>query len=858
MDVEIEGQKFVSSRTINRERQELREARENVLKNAEKKYMARVEKEEQAIARGDNKWMLPELEKELESKKKKKKHKKEKKKKDKKKDSDSDDEWIESDKNKTVNEERLQRDSFMEFGFLATYSKSDTKSNIVDKKKTDEEERKALGASRELNPHLRTKAYGASNQHLNTKPVAAHGGVSGDGGLGWLLKAFKRAEDQAKNEGQSLNEIAEKRWGSLDTYLDMVMKASVKASYIDRKLQEELNRLKREYPQCLSLDTGEELNAVSKAKEKHTIKEKRSSSKEKYERRKRSRSKEVSIRRKRSRSRDYKRRSRSRSREGISRRDRSVSPDRKFLKSKDRKSRSRSPHARRRRRSRSVDFKSRRDSSRSPDSRSRSKSRDDRYSSIKFARPSEKTDEHSSSKSKYLSTGSGGWKSASRRQAEQEEYIKKSANIRDNDKGNSESDGSSESEEEKISEQNSEKKVSVLTETEMNALASRVLKAELMGNDDMAKTLKDQLEAARAVRSEMIVKGLNPDKEPEVITKLKGHNEKQKKRKTKVETHKDGERVRYFGDDDRYDLKQMFQREKMNNAEDQHQMMARLSSKAEKTNDDYDVDDMIITKAAGKRCEEMEDIKRKNKAASNQMALEKTLQDCKWCIGSKRSQKHLMVSMGKSVYLSVPGTVSLADGHCFIVPMGHCAAGTDLDEDVWNEIQDYRKALVKMFRSQGDDCVFFETAMGFKKHPHMLIECVPVPEDLGSLLPMYFQKAIQECETEWTNNQKLVKLKDINIAKNIPKGLPYFHVDFGMDKGFAHVIEEEEDWNRRFAHEVVGGMMDVDARTMRNPSWESFDEQKRKVVKFGGQWAQYDWTKTLRNDAQKDCSSDSD
>merc|ERR1711915_516922 len=76
MDVEIEGQKFVSSRTINRERQELREARVNVLKNAEKKYMARVEKEEQAIARGDNKWMLPELEKELESKKRKKKHKK--------------------------------------------------------------------------------------------------------------------------------------------------------------------------------------------------------------------------------------------------------------------------------------------------------------------------------------------------------------------------------------------------------------------------------------------------------------------------------------------------------------------------------------------------------------------------------------------------------------------------------------------------------------------------------------------------------------------------------------------------------------------------------------------------------------
>ena len=53
----------------------------------------------------------------------------------------------------------------------------------------------------------------------------------------------------------------------------------------------------------------------------------------------------------------------------------------------------------------------------------------------------------------------------------------------------------------------------------------------------------------------------------------------------------------------------------------------------------------------------------------------------------------------------------------------------------------------------------------------------------------WFQKAIQECETEWSDNQKLVKLKDRRIAKSIPKGLPYFHVDFGMDAGFATPCE---------------------------------------------------------------------
>ena len=124
-----------------------------------------------------------------------------------------------------------------------------------------------------------------------------------------------------------------------------------------------------------------------------------------------------------------------------------------------------------------------------------------------------------------------------------------------------------------------------------------------------------------------------------------------------------------------------------------------------------------------------------------------------------------MVSMGKSVYLSVPGHTSMVEGHCLIVPMGHVTAGTHLDEDVWGEVQDYRKSLVKMFREKGEDCVFFETAMGFKKHPHMVIECVPLPEDLGSMAPMYFQKAIQECESEWSDNKKLIKLKDKKISR---------------------------------------------------------------------------------------------
>ncbi|CAG7825449.1 unnamed protein product, partial [Allacma fusca] len=48
----------------------------------------------------------------------------------------------------------------------------------------------------------------------------------------------------------------------------------------------------------------------------------------------------------------------------------------------------------------------------------------------------------------------------------------------------------------------------------------------------------------------------------------------------------------------------------------------------------------------------------------------------------------------------------------------------------------------------------FESALFLKKHPHMYLECVPMPKETGELTPIYFEKAIQECETEWSQNKK--------------------------------------------------------------------------------------------------------
>jgi hypothetical protein len=55
-----------------------------------------------------------------------------------------------------------------------------------------------------------------------------------------------------------------------------------------------------------------------------------------------------------------------------------------------------------------------------------------------------------------------------------------------------------------------------------------------------------------------------------------GGKRKRGKMKNVVSTHSgDRQRERYFADDDRFDLKTMFEREKLSTAEDQNAMLSR-------------------------------------------------------------------------------------------------------------------------------------------------------------------------------------------------------------------------------------------------------------------------------------------
>ncbi len=65
---------------------------------------------------------------------------------------------------------------------------------------------------RELNPYWKDGGTGLPDEKPS-KESAAVSAVAGDGGLSWLLKAYKRCEERAKEEGVLLEDVAAQQYG---------------------------------------------------------------------------------------------------------------------------------------------------------------------------------------------------------------------------------------------------------------------------------------------------------------------------------------------------------------------------------------------------------------------------------------------------------------------------------------------------------------------------------------------------------------------------------------------------------------------------------------------------------------------
>ncbi|XP_068720114.1 CWF19-like protein 2 [Montipora capricornis] len=866
---------FVSKREIDAKKEHKRKAREEILKKAKEDYEREQRKKERRKESGESTWMLPALSQRLteeaESHKKdtfkRKKHKKEKKqkkgkkeKKHKKKAKDipegsasssqsEDDEWIEKGADTTItdagilpNLKQVQRDSWMLCPPITSSNESQQTMEVDEEEGTDiseEDDRfKALSCidrpgqhPKELNPYWKDGGTGLPSQpEVAQDTTVREGSLKSSFSSAWLKKAYQRAKEQATEERRSLEEIVAQRFGSVEDLESMIKEAEQRESKytakprIDARHQSDYGKRGKDDARNRSRST-DRLARHRREGHDHDEGERKSS-------------------------RDTKESWRRRPERENETRERARNDTPRFLRPDENNGSSFAGKFKRPATSAQTSTSSTWDF----DSKQEPHSKESLSSDRTMPRPSGRW-------KKKLETGSV--KSSSSGEVDR----RKEENVQDrNEVSGSESSSSSEAEEEE------EKERIILpakqiTETDLNEIGAKIVKAEIMGNEDLAAKLKSQLDEMRktkdlresqtkeggatAKRTEETVVLTRTDAagnvRPLEITKEREYAKGKKKRR-KVDTHsKEGKRERYFADDDRYDLKEMVRREKMQTAEDHNAMLARLSSKAASmaNSDDFSLDDHFVSSAANKISAAQLEERERQKAIKEHRLLAAQLSKCHFCFENPDIAKHLIIAIGFKVYLAVPLHQSLTEGHCLIVPMQHCSASTLLDEDVWSEIKIYKKELTKMFEEMEQDVVFLETCKQLKKQRHMIIECIPLAKEIGDMSPIYFKKAILESDTEWAQNKKLIDTSKKGLRAAVPKGLPYFSVEFGLDGGFAHVIEEEDLFPHYFGKEIVGGMLDLEPHRWRKPRKENFEEHKKKVLQFGEWWEPFDWTKKI-------------
>ncbi|BFZ07461.1 hypothetical protein BsWGS_10500 [Bradybaena similaris] len=909
---------FQSQSELDARKDEIRKQRKLVIEQAKKSYEYAEAKKEKARQEGQDTWMLDsvshrikeeekQMHKSKKDKKKRKKEKKDKKKKKKKKhsssssssDSDGDksdeEQWVETKaKAETVSSSvirgpQLQRESWMEspLDIIPTTSKQELRDAIKkakgDAKKETEKMLEPGRNAKELNPYWKDGGTGLPEENPDKlKRVSLSATAAGDAGLSWLRKAYDRCKQQALDEGRSLEEVAAERWGSLKKLESMIKEAEKhqKGARRGESWRDERNNDRRREDNYRQNDGMlNESKNIRDGREKE-INRRRERSKDRDDERNRGRTGYKGSNNKdedASTSRKADRQQRMGFQRPCSGSDSEASPPRSFVRApKDDTNEKQPSH-----------FHSNRQQYHSSESRTR------------YAQSEGKQQEKGRSPNNNLPR----WKKKTEFEASQcvekdngkkktedgESLVSKSRNnhklASSSSSGSSSSGSDSESDESANNEKQSEAAdtapARVLSEEELNELAAKILRAEIMGDDETAASLKLQLENARKVReaskaeSGASVPDFAPRRRDEGGKRGGGGRKRKEeeednvvvlsrtsksglvqpvlvasddiktaggKRRKNVATHDSkGERTIYFDNDDKLDLKTMVEQEKAGTAEDQNSMFARLAGRS---NDrDLDVDDMFVSKAARKQNEEQAAARDRSAAIFEHKKISAAMEKCHRCFG--KVSKHLIIAIGTKSYLCLPHHRSLAEGHCFIVPMQHVSAATSMDEDVWQEIQLFRKSLVQMFAAQGEDVVIMETVKNLKHFPHTAIECVPLDKELGDLAPIYFKKAVQEAGPEWSDNKKLHSLSGKDVRRVIPKGFPYFSVDFGLQGGYATVIEDESKFPAYFGREIVGGMLDAEPTLWRKPHNESFEDQRKKVLQFAEWWKPYDWTQTL-------------
>ncbi|KAI5741155.1 hypothetical protein M8J76_010896 [Diaphorina citri] len=343
---------------------------------------------------------------------------------------------------------------------------------------------------------------------------------------------------------------------------------------------------------------------------------------------------------------------------------------------------------------------------------------------------------------------------------------------------------------------------SQVTHDDVNKLAAKLIKAEMMGNTALVAKLKLKLEAAKSQEVKPSRKPREEVRQEHRVVVISEHSMKDKRKMELLERKK----LAFLGD-----------------------------------NEDRWVSEGKTFANIGDEYEETPDAPRRKKPKSNTSTGANALQQakrtadmlnsCAYCRSSEAGKHRpiLIDQVSEHVYLALPPHEPLVPHHCMIVTQQHTPCLRQTERNVYDSIRSVCEKLVARFSRARKTCVFYEMVSSMKWN-HCVVHCVPLDDSTGEMAPMYFQKSLQDLESDSRNNRTLIKIERNKLCSSIPTELEYFYVNFDWGKGFAHLIENK--MSRTFAEEIIGGMLDLDSSKWRKPAPLTYEAQMKLKLDF--------------------------
>ncbi|GJN88523.1 hypothetical protein Rhopal_001489-T1 [Rhodotorula paludigena] len=224
--------------------------------------------------------------------------------------------------------------------------------------------------------------------------------------------------------------------------------------------------------------------------------------------------------------------------------------------------------------------------------------------------------------------------------------------------------------------------------------------------------------------------------------------------------------------------------------------------------------------------------------------------ECWFCLSNPKVTKHLITSIGSETYLTLPkGQVTSTDsspvpggGHVLLIPIAHYptlrSIPADLAPPVLEEVELYKQALRKCYKSFGAEMVCFEVARSSGKGGHAHVQICPIPASLASEAESTFLSqgtkfnyAFEEIADPSTFHQR---------AQEDGKGDEYFKVDLPGGKSLVHWIGKGDGFSLQFGRETLAILLHAPDRADWKRCAKPDAEEKRDAQTFKAAFKSFD------------------